>query len=188
MLAMQYHFGLPADYDMAIIDRRVAEKGRFTDGLPGLAFKAYLSTRKTRDGARDNCYAPFYLWDSTAGMNDFLAGPGFGAVSQSFGWPEVKTWSVWHAQCTVDIERARFATRELLPIPRHARLGELRAAECTLAQSRMTEGKALACVAGFEPTTWTIVRFQLWEELPPHVTLDDDEVYTVGHVSRSSAG
>jgi hypothetical protein len=57
-LAMLYSFALPADYDMAIVERRIAEKGSALDGLPGLSAKAYLSAR--RDGARrENLYAPF---------------------------------------------------------------------------------------------------------------------------------
>lgn len=190
MIAMQYSFTLPADYDMSIIDRRIAERGHMTDGFPGLVFKAYLSSRKA-DGnapACENRYAPFYLWDSTAGMNEFLTGPGFAGVSQSFGWPSVKTWSVWHAQVSDRIDRARFATRELIPIAPHMRLDELRATETRLAQACMTKQKALAAVAGFEPTSWSLVRFQLWEELPPDLAVDDEGIYSVGHVSRYAAG
>ena len=42
MIAMQYSFVLPADYDMAIVRERIAVKGKLLDDLPGLAFKAYL--------------------------------------------------------------------------------------------------------------------------------------------------
>lgn len=190
MIAMQYSFVLPADYDMSIIDRRISERGHFTDGLPGLVFKAYLSSRKSEGAgpARENRYAPFYLWDSTAGMNDFLTGPGFAGVSQSFGWPSVKTWSVWHAQVSHQLENAKFATREVIPIRPHMRLDDLRATEEWFAQECVTKKKALAAVAGFEPTTWSLVRFQLWEELPPELSVDDEAVYLVGHISRDSAG
>jgi len=51
MIAMQYRFPLPADYDMAIIDRRIADKGHLTDGFPGLLFKA-TSARARRDRRR----------------------------------------------------------------------------------------------------------------------------------------
>jgi hypothetical protein len=37
MLAMQYGFTLPADFDMDIIRRRVTAKGPAVDGFPGLA-------------------------------------------------------------------------------------------------------------------------------------------------------
>lgn len=39
MIAMQYSFSLPADYDMSIIDRRIAEKGHLLDNFPNLKFK-----------------------------------------------------------------------------------------------------------------------------------------------------
>lgn len=94
MIAMQYRFPLPADYDMAIIDRRIANKGHLTDGFPGLLFKAYLSACKTGP-ARDNAYAPFYVWNTVDGMHAFLNGPGFAGVSQAFGRPAVATWLVW---------------------------------------------------------------------------------------------
>jgi hypothetical protein len=47
MLAMQYSFTFPADYDMAIIERRIAENGHRLDGFPGLLFKAYLYARRS---------------------------------------------------------------------------------------------------------------------------------------------
>jgi hypothetical protein len=34
MLAMQYRFVLPADYDMAIIRQRIHERGHLLDGFP----------------------------------------------------------------------------------------------------------------------------------------------------------
>jgi hypothetical protein len=55
MLTMQYRIALPADYDMAIIRKRIADRGHLTDALPQLAFKAYLYAdrrRLTPPGAR----------------------------------------------------------------------------------------------------------------------------------------
>ena len=46
MIAMQYGFTLPADYDMTIIDRRMRDKGPLLDGFPDLRFKAYLAARR----------------------------------------------------------------------------------------------------------------------------------------------
>lgn len=185
MIAMQYGFVLPADYDMSIIDRRIAERGGFTDGLPGLVFKAYLSSRTGQAGG-ENSYAPFYLWSAAAGMNDFLAGPGFVAVSQSFGWPAVKTWSVWHAELAGYLGAARFATRHVEPIAPYAGIEALRAAESAHARQCVQQHGAVAAVAGFEPTTWTLVRFQLWKEMPPDIP--GVTVYTVGHMSLAANG
>src|SRR5271165_2720611 len=50
MIAMQYSFTLPADYDMSVIDRRIADKGPLLDGFPGLQFKAYLVARRGEHG------------------------------------------------------------------------------------------------------------------------------------------
>ncbi|SEI05207.1 protein of unknown function [Rhizobium tibeticum] len=113
MMAMQYSFRLPADYDMSIIDRRIRDKGPMLDGFPGLGFKAYLCARKGEFGSCENLYAPFYLWQQPQGASDFLTGPGFERVTQSFGWPHVKTWIVWHAETASAVTDAKFASEEV---------------------------------------------------------------------------
>ena len=183
MIAMQYSLVLPADYDMGIIERRIAERGHFTDGFVGLAFKAYLHARKQgTPSASDNLYAPFYLWHTNEGMNEFLCGPGFAGLTQSFGWPSVKTWSVWHAQMSPNVSGARFATREALQIAAHADLAGMRAAEAERSEKMIAEG-AVATLAGFDPCKWSAVRFQLWEALPAALPEGAVQVYEVGHVS-----
>jgi hypothetical protein len=52
-LAMQYRFALPADYDMAIVERRIAEKGPALDGWPGLRAKALSFRLPRRDATRE---------------------------------------------------------------------------------------------------------------------------------------
>jgi hypothetical protein len=178
-LAMQYSFTLPADYDMAIVERRIAEKGPALDGLPGLSAKAYLSAR--RGGAqRENLYAPFYVWDDAAAMSGFLTGRGFAAVSAAFGWPQIRFWIVWRARLARDVEQARFATSEIAPIAPHAPLDALEAQENDAADQALDRG-ALAAVAGFEPTSWSRVRFRLWRKSPER--RDGVALYDVGHVS-----
>ena len=177
MIAMQYRFPLPADYDMAIIDRRIADKGHLMDGFPGLLFKAYLSARKTGP-AQDNAYAPFYVWNTVDGMHAFLNGPGFAGVAQAFGRPSVATWLVWQARCAPGFEHARFASVERRTIPPGADLEALRGEETA------DGGRALAVVVGYEPGTWTLVRFRLWDSEP--VADAATLVYAVGHVSTAS--
>jgi len=182
-LAMQYSFTLPADYDMGIVERRIADKGPALDGLPGLSVKAYLSAR--RDGARrENLYAPFYVWESAAAMSGFLAGPGFAGVADAFGWPQVRVWVVWRARLAADVAKAKFATREIAPIAPFTTLEPLRAEETEAADAAAAQG-ALAAVAGFEPTNWTRVRFRLWREAPAR--RDATALYEVGHVSLGAA-
>ena len=177
MLSMQYSFALPADYDMSIIDRRIAERGGSTDNFPKLKFKAYLTARRGEDGP-ENLYAPFYLWAEPAGLSNFLCSPNFEAPSQAFGWPSVKTWVVWRAEMSSAVAEAKFATREILAIPPHAPLGELRQRESDETAKDVKAG-ALASVAGFEPTTWTRVRFRLLGERPAA----GGQTYRVGHMS-----
>jgi hypothetical protein len=181
MIAMQYGFTLPADYDMAIIDRRIRDKGPMTDGFPKLGFKAYLTARKGELDATDNLYAPFYLWRHAEGASDFLCGPGFEAVSQSFGRPKVATWIVWHGDVAPDVAKARFATREILPLDVEASLASVRERETARARERLDQPGVLASVAGFDPSGWTMVRFALHTDAPAVSPLT--RIYRVGHVS-----
>lgn len=185
MIAMQYVFTLPADYDMGIIRRRIADKGHFTDKLPGLVFKAYLHADKAAGelAAADNRYAPFYLWDSVEGMNSFLCGPGFQALTASFGWPVVNTWQVWRHIEQGTLPEAAYATIERLPIKAHTALGGLQADESAHAWRVAALPGALAVVAGYEPGRWTLVRMALWRDLPPAELMACSATYQVGHVS-----
>ncbi|MFJ7908709.1 DUF4865 family protein [Kitasatospora sp. NPDC096204] len=92
MHAMQYEITLPADYDMGVIRRRVADKGHLLDAHPGLGLKVYLVRERGRHGSPVNQYAPFYLWHTAEGMNGFLGGPGFRGLSADFGRPAVRHW------------------------------------------------------------------------------------------------
>ena len=188
MIAMQYAFTLPADYDMAIIRRRIAEKGHLLDRFPQLCFKAYLyAERGERPGPGDeNAYAPFYLWQQSEGMNAFLGGAGFAALARSFGWPSVRTWSVWQTELAADLRAATHATREIRAIADHASLEELRQAEAEAGREDRAAG-ALAAVSAFDPTHWTSLRLRLWPG--PCAGAPDACVrsYRVGHVSQPGA-
>jgi hypothetical protein len=185
MIAMQYSFTLPADYDMTIIDRRVAEKGAFTDNFPGLSFKAYLLARRGEEGP-ENLYAPFYVWRRDEGLSDFVCGPGFQAVSGAFGWPSIRTFVVWRVVRDPAIAAAAFASREVGSIGAHADLGDLRRRESDEADADVAAG-ALASVAAFEPTTWTRVRFKLWRERPKAAKAEA-QIYRVEHMSLPREG
>lgn len=181
MIAMQYSFVLPADYDMGIVRERIAAKGALLDNLPGLVFKAYLHADREGAGPGENLYAPFYLWQDAEAMHDFLNGPGFAGVSQAFGWPSVRTWTPWHASVGDDVRRARHATRGVATIAPHSVLAKLRQREEDYAR-RMLERDALAVVIGFEPGTWSIVRLCLWREAPAS-TPPEELRYQIGHIS-----
>lgn len=192
MIAMQYNFTLPADYDMDIVRQRIASKGHMLDDFPGLAFKAYLHASKDSiaTASGQNVYAPFYLWHDNEGMNNFLCGDGFKAVSHAFGWPAVRQWSVWHSHVDVQVRSATFATRQISSIAPYTPLGSLREEETGAAKRLSQQDGVLATLVAFDPNEWTLVRFTLWRDaavaktaalaagLPAQV-----QVYEVGHVS-----
>jgi len=181
MMAMQYSFTLPADYDMSIIDRRIRDKGPMLDGFPGLGFKAYLSARKGEFGSCENLYAPFYLWQQPHGASDFLTGPGFERLTQSFGWPRVKTWITWHAETARPVADAKFAAEEIIPIAPYSPLAKIRDEEARWVQREARQADVLAAVSAFEPTNWTLVRFSL-RRLAPLIA-GSSQIYRVGHMS-----
>lgn len=187
MIAMHYGFTLPA-YDMAIIRRRIAEKGHLLDDFPGLCFKAYLHADRNDASlpSQENLYASFHLWHDSESMNSFLAGAGFAALTQSFGWPPVRTWAVWKAEVATDLSATVCATRELHPIPTYTALDALRRAETEAVQVDAADG-ALAGVSAFDPANWTVLRLRLWGEPRPDLAGDNHQLYRVGHVSHPDA-
>jgi hypothetical protein len=182
MYAMQYEIGLPADYDMSIIRRRVATKGPLLDAFPGLGLKAYLIRERGVAGSPINQYAPFYLWASTDGMSRFLwGGGGFGAIVSSFGRPTVRHWT--GVACALGPEsasRPTRATRSIVPIGDHidpaAAVEAARDEMQRLASLQGVHSSALAV----DPQSWSLVHFTLWAELPPDA---DGARYEVLHLS-----
>lgn len=187
MIAMQYSIALPADYDMAIIRRRIADKGPLLDGLPGLVLKAYLSADR-RDpslASRTNLYAPFYLWRDAEAMQAFLAGAAFGALAEAFGRPAVQLWTVCGARLSPDLRGARYARREIVALSDADALETLGEREAERARDDLAAG-ALAAVSAYEPHGWNLLRLRLWRD-PPPPSPDVGQAYAVGHVSMSAS-
>lgn len=124
MILMQYRFTLPADYDMDIIERRIAENGAKFDGFPGLVFKAFLYARRDC-GAKENSYAPLYLWRDPAGITQFLQSPGFARLAQDFGWPAIRTWLGVKTPPIETLRDARFAALRPVPVAPYSDLSAL---------------------------------------------------------------
>lgn len=185
MIAMQYCITLPTDYDMAIIRRRIADKGHLLDDFPGLVFKAYQYAERGDQAlsCRDNLYAPFYVWHDADAMNRFLCGPGFAALARDFGRPVVRSWPVWGMQTVDDLRGAASADLQKLPISDGAELESLRATEAEAARAAATDG-ALAAVSAFDPVDWTRLRFRLWPDLRAGDAGDAALACRVGHVSQ----
>jgi len=182
MIAMQYSLTLPADYDMAIIRQRIADRGHLLDDFDGLRFKAYLHAERGSDST-ENLYAPFYLWQDSAAMQRFLGSAGFAALTQAFGWPTIRCWPVWDAHVSPDARDARFASRELGSIAPYSPLDALRTREHLALQDDIGRG-AVAAVNAFEPTHWTHVRLRLWRAPPTFTHPAQRQLYNVGHVSQ----
>jgi hypothetical protein len=180
VIALQYSFTLPADYDMAIVRQRIADKGHLLDHFDGLLLKTYLHAERG-EASEENLYAPFYVWRDSAAMQRFLGSTGFANLVKAFGWPSIRVWPVWDAYLTPEARHARFATREIQAIAPYTALDVLRDEQRTLLQRDIERG-AVAAVSAFEPTTWTRVSFRLWDDtLPAHPA---GQRYQVGHVSQ----
>ena len=132
MIVMQYRFTLPADYDMTIIERRIAENGAKLNGFPGLLFKAFLVARRDAAFSEENRYAPLYVWESAAAMTQFLQSPGFRRLTQDFGWPQIDTWLALRLPAVAEVKSAAWLSIALETIPAHSDLSavELNAPLC----------------------------------------------------------
>ena len=183
MIAMRYRIALPADYPMEVIERRIAERGHLTDGLPGLGLKAYLYSRAGEDGAAANAYAPFYLWRTSEGMRDFLSGPGFAGLCASFGRPAVESAVAWFGQWSGDVAEARHALVERLPMAAAEGMDALKAAQEGWRGGGPGGEDLLAVAAAFDPASWTLVRLSLSRRMREPACGGAAELYRVGRVS-----
>lgn len=180
MIAMQYSFTLPADYDMAIVRQRIADKGHLLDHFEGLLLKSYLHAQRG-SASEENLYAPFYVWRDSAAMQRFLGSEGFANLAKAFGWPTIRVWPVWDAYLSPEARHARLASRDIQPIAPYSAL-DVQREEQRVQLQRDVERGALAAVSAFEPTTWTRVSFRLWGDMPP--ASPHGQRYDVGHVSQ----
>ena len=173
MIAMQYSFTLPADYDMGIIERRIADNGHLLDGFPGLIFKTYLYARRddTATGSAENLYAPFYLWQDAESMHRFLLSAGFQGVAKAFGWPQVRVYPVLSARISEDVAAAVFARREITDIPPYSDLTPLNHQEIS--------GDVVIDVTAWDTTNWEKIRFTAGKA----VQAGTGQHYRIGHIS-----
>jgi hypothetical protein len=184
---MQYEITLPADYDMGIIRHRVATRGSRTDDFPGLGIKAYLVRERGRDGSPVNQYAPFYLWAELSGMNQFLFGAGFHAISTDFGRPSVRTWhGIAFSDGPECAAAPSAATRTIQSIDPGRALGELTGSIVAETADAAAQPGVTCSAAGIDPSTWQLVRMTLWSGPVPDDVPGDR--YSVLHVSQPHRG
>ncbi|HEV3357524.1 MAG TPA: DUF4865 family protein [Pseudonocardiaceae bacterium] len=185
MYAMQYELTLPADYDMEIIRKRVADRGSRTDGFPGLGVKAYLIRERGVDGSPVNQYAPFYVWREISGMNRFLWGGGaFTGIVNDFGRPPVHHWTGVDRQPGPTNDKTPIAAiRRIEPIaPGVDPTDPVRAAQRELGERAEQAGVHSTALA-VDPERWELVHFTLWTENPP---ASAGEQYELLHISHGS--
>ncbi|MEU1146077.1 DUF4865 family protein [Streptomyces sp. NPDC005863] len=180
MHAMQYEITLPADYDMGVIRHRVESKGHLLDDFPGLGLKAFLIRERGVNGSPVNQYAPFYLWNTTEGMNSFLWGPGFRGIVDDFGRPVVQNWTVLAYE-----EGGAAATAPRAAVRRRQRIAEptplpVFADELAHEAARLSRAEgAVSVLTAIDPRTWEAVHFSLWDHVSPAA---EGEVFEVLHV------
>ena len=85
-MLLHYQFTLPPAFDMNAIRRRIEEKRHLFDRHDGLRWKVWLLSDSTRQPQHLNCYAPLYLFEDSSALSDFLLGPLYAGVTQTFGW------------------------------------------------------------------------------------------------------
>ncbi|MYY87370.1 MULTISPECIES: DUF4865 family protein [unclassified Streptomyces] len=186
MHAMQYEITLPADYDMGVIRHRVASKGHLLDEFPGLGFKAYLMRERGVDGSPVNQYAPFYLWNTTEGMNAFLWGPGFQGLCEDFGRPVVEHWTTLaYEEGPASGAVPRVAVRRRQRIPSATPLPGLAAELAAEAERLARREGAVSALTAVDPQRWEAVHFSLRESGAPREVGD---VFQVLHVSAPERG
>lgn len=187
MLAMQYRFVLPADYDMAIIRQRIQQRGHLLDGFPQLEWKAYLWSEG--DGQLQgavNAYAPLYLWQDNDGINQFLASPGFAAVCADFGRPPVDIWSVWACLGSQAMPTAAVCYQQTQTIAPGTSLAAL----CRQEQERATrlyQQGAVTVLSAYDPQQWRLLRMSAWstaQDAMQQVLHSDG--YQIGYVAMKS--
>ena len=181
MHAMQYEITLPADYDMEIIRRRVARKGHLLDEWEGLGFKTYLVRERGVHGSPVNQYAPFYLWNTVAGMRSFLWGGPFQGIVDDFGRPSVRQWTgLAYEEGGAAGSPARVAVVRRQQVPDGARLTDFMADAVRETGRLAGEGGAVLAAAAVDAGRWELVHFSLWEHDAPKT---EGDVFEVLHMS-----
>ena len=181
MIAMHYAIGLPSDYDMEIIRRRVRDNGHKTDSFRGLAMKAYLIAEKGKYRNTRNQYAPFYVWQTVEGMSEFLLHGPFDNILHSFGCPPVRTWFVIHAHIRklTSLLVACIDTALISPYTDFAGIinDEKKAATACFAES-------CSVVSAYNPGNWELCRFNMMPLERDIGTMPSNKLlYDVHHIS-----
>lgn len=160
MLSKQYSHRLPIDYDLDIIRRRAATRGKLWDDTKGLAFKAFVLREANKNGAAGNLYASVYLWNDAAEAADFISGDRFQNVIRSFGRPSVELWLPLDAR-SGPAQQAKSFYRENIPFKDSANVAAVRAEERERNRQLAHLPDTVAVVTAVDLSTWHLVRLHL---------------------------
>jgi len=160
MLIAHYAHRLPANYDIEIIRKRAKELGPQWDAVPELYFKGFLLRERGRRGAAANNYSSLYLWRRDDALRDFLLGPRFGGVTDSFGRPRIETWFALDAR-RGSVGEARFAYTDEQDIPLDADLRTIFADEVARNRERAQAPGTVAAAVGVDTRNWKLTRVLL---------------------------
>jgi hypothetical protein len=162
MRFLHYPIDLPRDHDMAAIVQRVSDKAPAFERLPGLVLKAFLAGFATQ-GAPRNAYAPLYVWDDAAAMRDFLAGPLFAGVVESFGRPRVLDRQVLEFSVSDRHAWPDVATLEDVVLPAAQPVAAAWQAERDAHRRTLDQAGLYAAAAVLDSERWTVTRVRLWQ-------------------------
>lgn len=174
MQAMQYKIGLPEDYDMDIIKKRVHQNGYKTDRFDGLLFKAYLITEKS-SGHLSNSYCPLYIWKETDGMNKFIFGGFYDNIIRSFGWQKIEVGITIHVDLNESFAKSRYVLEEYEDIPPQSTLMNVK-----FVQEKFNN--ELGRVVVYNPEKWKYATFTFFAE-EPLMEGANKKLYTILHLS-----
>jgi hypothetical protein len=159
--SIQYPIVLPNGYDMSLIGQRARTKAPLFDSLPGLELKAFL-TASTDDGAPQNLYLPFYVWEDSLAIARFLGGPLFGAVIDSFGRPPVLDRQVLEFGVADRDVVPSLATFETMSADRAARPPEIWRWERWAQRQALELPGLFAACSTIDTVSWMVTRVRFW--------------------------
>jgi hypothetical protein len=179
MLIKQYEHRLPSNYDMSQIRDRGRTRGALWDNAEGLVFKAFALRERDKNGAPNNAYTSVYLWQSEGAAGEFVTGPGFKHVLETFGRPVVELW------LPVDVRvgttgAALSLYREDIPVKENTDLEALKRSEAVRNEQTGARPDTVASVVGLDVQSWRIVRFMLSSE--PLRPFDEGKGYELVHL------
>lgn len=156
MLTAHYSIPLPADYDMDVIVRRVADRSAPWDARTGLLLKAFCTTDAAGPDTTHNSYAPFYVWAAPQEFARFLTGAEYAGLCAAFGPVPVRTGTV--LQCTIGTGPAGHLVSETEPLGPVTDLRETARAEAERHRAVLADPAVHSHVVDLDPAAMTVTR------------------------------